>query len=180
MDAFLAQQKPQGIVDDTTDDVDIKVMAVDLFSFWKLSLIVSLQAELRKYSQSVAQSQGPNDRSTVGVGGSQEISGGRSRPPRAPGPAPVGSRAPYSNITQLSNAAAAANTRNGTPPRRAADPGARTDANFVNDDWDADSPAVGASGRGMWKAEDKSTSSAPKEKAGVKEDANWLHEDFDD
>ena len=139
-----------------------------------------LQAELRKYSQSVAQSQGPNDRSSVGVGGSQEISGGRSRPPRAPGPAPVGSRAPYSNITQLSNAAAAANTRNGTPPRRAADPGAKTDANFVNDDWDADSPVVGAPGRGMWKADDKPTSSAPKEKAGVKEDANWLHEDFDD
>lgn len=50
----------------------------------------------------------------------------------------------------------------------------------MNDDWDADSPAVGSTGRGMWKAEEKPISVAPREKAGVKEDANWLHEDFDD
>jgi hypothetical protein len=134
------------------------------------------QAEVRKYSNSVAQSQGLSDRSSVGQGGNQEIiSGGRSRPPRAPAPAPVGSRAPYSSITQLTSGAASI-TRNGTPPRRAADPGAKTDANFVNEDWDADSPA----GRGMWKADNKPTSAAPRDKAGVKEDANWLDEDFDD
>lgn len=150
--------------------------------------VSAIQAELRKYSQSVA-----GQAAAAGTGDSQEAAGsaavGRSRPPRAPGPAPVGSRAPYQSIAQLTAASSSAGVnRSSTPPRRAADPGAKTDTNFVSEDWDADdSPSPSRSGvsrtggkgpPASQRAEEKPV--AAKNKAGVKEDSNWLNEDFDD
>ena len=104
-----------------------------------------------------------------------------SRPPRAPG-APVGVKAPYQPLAQLSASAA----RSGTPPRRAADPGAKTDANFVYEDWDdEDSNNVSNSnnkslGPGRKAEEKPGFNNTSLNSAGMKVDANWLQEDFDD
>eukprot|EP00597_Dinobryon_sp_UTEXLB2267_P001993 CAMPEP_0170074728 /NCGR_PEP_ID=MMETSP0019_2-20121128/11977_1 /TAXON_ID=98059 /ORGANISM="Dinobryon sp., Strain UTEXLB2267" /LENGTH=570 /DNA_ID=CAMNT_0010285211 /DNA_START=45 /DNA_END=1757 /DNA_ORIENTATION=- len=128
---------------------------------------LDLKAELRRYTQSVQGQEGGGTASAA------------SRPPRAPG-APVGVKAPYQPLSQLATGSGTA-ARSGTPPRQAADPGAKTDANFVNEDWDDDDGQPAGSGPGR-RAEEKPAhhSNTSRSSAGMKVDANWLQEDFDD
>ena len=62
-----------------------------------------------------------------------------------------------------------------TPPRRPGDPGVKVDSNFVDDDWDEDSPIKTKSYNNNYNNR-KNTDGT----SNVQSDPNWLEEDFDD
>ena len=118
---------------------------------------VDFKEELKKYSQQ---------------------SNGHKKPPRAP----TSTKSPYESLISSPSLNAATHTQISTgkvrtPPRQPADPGTRVDADFVNEDWDVESPSP-AKRRGG-KEKEKEEVESKRGGSGVQSDPNWLEEDFD-
>ena len=122
-----------------------------------------------------------------------------SKPPRAP----VNSKSPYMNSSASNTGGGVQHAHNhtmhgrsNTPPRRPQDPGAKIDSNFVTDNWDEDEEDEsgahrggrrvagksnsGGGGSAQHRAEDKAVAGRDQYGNAVKQDENWLEENFDD
>lgn len=156
-------------------DVDVKAEAKEVISMdqymrqSKITLDTSLDgddkeddvssilAEKKKYLESKSFS---------------EMTQNRLKPPSGARPVASSSLARGDTITPHS---AHYQSRTSTPPRKPVDPGITVDKNFVDDDWDEDSPTKKGSNSSV-----KTVEISGPLVGNVRPDSDWLEADFDD